>query len=491
MALPVSPAPKSDDVAVLGWSGLTVRIAWTLLARGVRVRPEVLKDARTHVLLHLDPHTPLPHAEDLAASLTSGFVDRARGRPLSDPWPVDVSMPLSPRWRRALEHTITTENVSRLVFRKHYGDGRSLEHIEKRTRIDRLHLEGARAGLREVVRRAAAADGLPLENWPPERIDRLLVRLAAFSPGPCPPILDVAEGGYQDHVGTCVRCDRAVRLLRAGILTVDDLLPPTLGARPTGRVRVLALHFHPEGRRHRRLLRDELGVDTFPVEDDLLLVDFARPDEVESALRMAAELGMPHRDHLRGALLEAPGAWTRHGLVGPMVERARQELKHRIWSVVEGVDELPDPLPPPPSARSLWSTAGGLSLLTVLLARLALSPADAAIAETLSVDFSEGRGGIWTAFDLPETSLLTVVREQDGALEVVHASRTPADKMPFAVGDGSWRLHVPGDAVMIIASDRPVHLGPLLSDAAGSPDPMSRLGELLAATPVEWRLHRR
>lgn len=491
MALPVSPAPKSDDVAVLGWSGLTVRIAWTLLGRGVRVRPEVLRDARTHVLFHLEPHTPLPHGEDLAASLTSAFVDRARGRPLSDPWPQDVRMPLSPRWRRAIERTVATDEVARLVFRKHCGDGRSLEQIEQRTRIDRIRLEGARAGLREVVRRAAAADGLPLESWPPERIDRLLVRLAAFSPGPCPPVLDVAEGGYQEHVAVCVRCDRTVRLLRTGTLTVEELLPPTLGARPTGRVRVLALNFHPEGRRHRRALRDELRVDTFPVEDDLLLVDATDLEAVGAVVRTATELGLPHRDHLRGVLLEGAGVWTRHGLVGPLVERARQELRHRIWSVVEGLGELPEPLPEPPSARPLWTTAATFAAAAVLFARVALAPADAAVAEGLEVEFTPARGGIWTAFDVPEDALVSVVREVDGALEVVHAARIPGDKVRFAVGDGTWRLHVPGDAVLIVRSDRPLDFTPLLAEASATADPLARLEELLADRAVEWRSHRR
>src|SRR5690606_11981481 len=240
----------------------------------------------------------------------------------------------------------------------------------------------------------------------------------------------------------CVRCDRTVRLLRTGTLTVEELLPPTLGARPTGRVRVLALNFHPEGRRHRRALRDELRVDTFPVEDDLLLVDATDLEAVGAVVRTATELGMPHRDHLRGVLLEGVGAWTRHGLVGPLVERARQELKHRIWSVVEGLGELPEPLPDPPSARPLWTSALVLSAVTLLLARVAVTPADAAVTGSLDVEFTEGRGGVWAAFDVPEEALVSLVRDSGGSLEIVHASRTPADKVRFAVGDGTWRLHV-------------------------------------------------
>ena len=70
----------SDDIAVLGWHGITVRVAWTLLAQGVKVRPQVLRDAREHALYHLDKAVPLSIAEDLSTQLTGQFVQRARGR---------------------------------------------------------------------------------------------------------------------------------------------------------------------------------------------------------------------------------------------------------------------------------------------------------------------------------------------------------------------------------------------------------------------------
>lgn len=490
MALPVSPPPKSDDVAVLGWSGITVRIAWTLLARGVKVRPQVLRDARTHALFHIPPHTPLPHAEDLAAALTEAFVDRARGRPPSDPWPQDMQMPLSARWRRALDRSLNP--LGEVVFRKHYGDNRSLEHLERRlSSVDRMALETARGGLREVVRRAAAADGVPIERWPGERIDRLLVRLAAFAPGPCPPLLDVVEGGYREHTTTCTRCDRTVRLLRSSILTVEDLLPPTLGARPSSSVKVLALHLHPDARQHRRALRNELP-EAFPVGDDLLLVDATDPTTVHEVLRTAAEVGSPVRDHLRGALLEGPGAWTRHGLIGPLVDRAAQEVRQRTWGLVDGLGELPPTLPDPPSARPLWATATVLAGVAAVLLRLTIAPAQAH-DDGLWVDFTAGRGGVWVAFDTPEHAHIGIVRQVEDRLEVVHRSARPADKVAFAVGDGTYRLHVRGGGVLLVSSDQPMDLELLTAQASADPDPLQALGERIrTGTPTaRWRAFQR
>lgn len=495
MALPVSPAPKSDDVVVHGWSGITVRIAWTLLARGVKVRPQVLRDARHHVMLHLEPHVPLTHAEDLAAALTEAFVERARGRQVSDPWPQDMRMPLSPRWRRALDRSST--QLAEVLFRKHYGDNRGLEQLERKLKVDRVALEAARGGLREVVRRAAATDGVPIDQWPGERIDRLLVRLAAFAPGPCPPLLDVVEGGFREHTATCIRCDRTVRLLRSSILTVEDLIAPSVGARPSGTAHVLALHLHPDGRHHRRALRDELlaegGIELFPVGEDLLFVDASGPERIHEVLRIAAELGCPHRDHVRAALLVGPGAWTRHGLVGPLVERAEHEVRHRTWGLVDGFGELPPPLPPPPSARPWWMFAASLAIGCAMVGGMALRPVEVSARDTLTVDFTAGRGGVWAAFDLPEEACLGVVREVQGRLEVVHASARPTDKVVYALGDGGYRLHTEGEALLIVSSARPVDVEGLARRASEAPDPLERLAELVrdADPSADLGLHRR
>lgn len=486
MALPVAPPPKSNDVAILGWAGLTVRVAWTLLVSGVKVRPDVLRDARIHVLYHLDAAIPLPHAEDLATRLVEEFVARARGQAPNDPWSADWEMPLSPRWRRALDKSL--DAVSEAVFRKHYGDDRGLALLEEALQVDRIALEAVQSGLREVVRRIAVADGLPLDGWPPERIDRLLRRIAAHAPGPCPPVLDVAEGCHREHVVTCPRCDRMTRLLRSSVLEVDDLFPPTVGARPAGRARVLAIHLHPDARRTRRRLVDELPVDAFSIGDDLLLIDGSQIEAVAPVLRMAAEVELPPREHLRGVVLDGAGTWTPRGLVGPLADKAAREVLHRSWGAVDGIGELPPPLPPPPSARRWWAATAAVVLVGLVVLGLALTPPPPVGPASLDARFTPGRGGTWASFDVPEDSVVSLVAERDGALATLLVSKDAADKVVFATGDGGYRVHVQGDAVLVVATDAPLpDLAAQVRAAQATDAPIEHLAEQLAATSeVRW-----
>lgn len=486
MALPVAPPPKSNDVAVLGWAGITVRIAWTLRALGVKVRPEVLRDARNHVLYHLDAAVPMPHAEDLALRWVEGYVARARGELPVDPWPADWEAPLSPRWREALAGSDPTVEA---VLRKHYADGRSLSRLESQLPgVDRAALEAIQHGLREAIRKIRVTDGLPLEGWDNARVDRLLKRIAAYAPWPCPPPLNVAEGCHREHILACPRCDRLLRLVQNQVIAVDDLYPPTVGARPSGRARVLALQLHPDARRVRRSLNAELPVPAFPAGEDIVLLDGAAMEAIAPILRVAAEVGLPPREHLRGALIEGVGSWSAHGLLGPLPERAIREVHERSWGVVDGVGSLPEVLPEPPSAKRWWIGAAGMCAVAGAMVTLAMVAPGPVPGSTLEVGFSPGRGGTWVAFDVPESSVVTVVAERDGELVPVLASSTAADKALYAMGDGTYRVHVAADAVLIASADGPIpRLDRRLRDADASEEPIEALAEQLTSeASVAW-----
>jgi hypothetical protein len=488
MALPVAPPPKPNDVAVLGWAGLTVRVAWTLLEAGVKVRHEILREARTHVLYHLDPTVPLAHAEDLATRLTEEFIARARGQAPSDPWVSDWEMPLTQRWRRALDKSL--DEVSGVIFRKHYGDSRPLSKIEEQLGVDRTTIEAAQTGLREVVRGIGVSDGLPLDSWAPERIDRLLRRIAAHASGPCPPPLDVAIGSHVEHVQGCTRCDRLTRLVRSSAIEVDDLFPPTVGARPSARTKVLVVQLHPDGRKARRLLLESLPRPVFPVGDDLLLLDGTDPGAALAVLRTAAEVTSPAREHLRGLVLEGPGTWTERGLVGPLPEKAAREVLHRSWGSVDSVD-LPHALPEPPSARAMWLMVAAMALTLVTITTLAvLSPR--AERRDLQAEFTPGRGGIWAAFDVPEPALVYLVGLREGGLWPVLYSQGAADKALYATGDGSYRVFVPGEGALLLVTDHPLPLPSLeqaLQGAQAGAEPLETLaGELEKEGRVRWSL---
>ena len=459
------------------WAALTVRVAWTLLAEGVRVKPGVLRDARDHVLFLLPPELPAALAEDRASVETARFVARARRKAWDDPWPQDWEMPLSPRWKRQLDRGAAPLHAA--VAKLHYGDGRPLESLERVLNVDRTALDAARGGLRELARQIVAADGLPVETWPNPRLDRLLRRLAAWSPGPCPPVLEVAEGRHRDHVAACPRCDRTARLVRSQVLRPADLLLPSTAALPSGDVTLLAVHFHADARRHRdRWLaeaesppasaRHLLPLGAAPIADDLLLVDATDPERAYALVRLACEVGAPAREGVRAAIVRAPGRWSLHGVLGEAGDRAEAQVRSRAWGDVEGMETLPIALPEPPSTRRAWTLVAGLAVAAAVAWAVALAPQRDAPAFALDVDFAPGRGGVWATFDVDDDANLALVRDLGGKLDVVMSSATPADKSKFALGDGAFRVHTQATGLLVAASPAP--LSELTAWASAAPN---------------------
>jgi len=168
-----------------------------------------------------------------------------------------------------------------------------------------------------------------------------------------------------------------------------------------------------------------------------------------------------------------------------LAERAVEEVRTRSWGTVDTMGELPEPLPTPPSARRLWSVVGVLAVVALLTGAVALRSAMPPRDAALEADFTPGRGGIWSGFDVDDRALVTIVRESGGVLDVVMRSESPADKMALAVGDGSYRLHSMGSAVLIASTSAPLSdVDAMVESASGAPDPLSDLGErILAADP--------
>ncbi len=485
-----------SDIATAGWAGITVRIAWALLAEGVRLRPDVLRDTRDHVFYNLHTGLSLVAAEDRAGELTSRLVARARRKTHVDPWPQDSAMPISPRWKRAIDRSLTP--ITSQVFRQHYGDGRGLESLEKALQVDRIALEAARGGLREVLRRAGMHDGLPFDNWPTARLDRLLKRLAAFAPGPCPPAIEVAEGHHRAHIGQCIRCERTYRLVQGNKIAIADLLPPVGGNRPTNLVKVLAVHVHPDVRQHRDVLVRELvdlepTIQCFPVGEDVLLLDAQNYEPVKNLLQLAAEVGKPSRDHIRAVLLEGPGRWSSLGLLGPVVESAEVAVRSRSWGSIDGMGELPAPLPPPPSAKKWWIGVGLSAMVGIAATIYAVLPGAPDIVFPLDLEFTAGRGGVWGAFDVEEGAHITIVREASHEVQVVLQSDSVGDKATLATGDGAYRFHAQGEGALIISSPAPIpELEAQLAAVGSEESPLDALAERIRATqPVAdvqlWR----
>lgn len=465
-------ASRAPTVPSMTWAAVTAQVAWTLLCQGIRITPDVLRDARDHALLHLDPSTSPSDAADRCLAITHAFVRTAKRQAPLAPSP-DEDRPIAKSWRRRM--LANSSQVGELVLREHYGNSRPLDVLAKAVQCDRGPLETTRGELREQLRQILIRDRVPATEWESERLDALLMRIAVFSPGPCPQMRRVLDGKEREHTRRCVVCGRARRLSNAGTLGAADLVLESPVPWPRTQGNVLAIHLHPDGRRHQGALAAEFAVPVFPVGDDLLVVDLDDTDEVHRVLLLAAEAGMPNREHIRAIALRGPMRWSRHGLLGPLLARAERRVRAAPWGLIGGLGELPAPLPPPPSSRPVWAGVVALAVMCVLVALQSLGPARAANS-VLMPEFTVARGGVWTEVNLNESDLLTIVRMADGELDIVLASQTIADKAALAVGDGTYRAHIMGDGVLVASSHAPIpDLDALVAAAHRSPSALEDL----------------
>ena len=363
-------------------------------------------------------------------------------------------MPISPRWHLALTNSLNP--LSQTVFLKHYGDGRSIQQLAQRLQVDANALEASRAGLREIVRGAARGDGVPLDGWSSERVDRLIHRLAAYSPGPCPSTFEVCSGAHPQHVKTCCRCSRMSRLVQRGMLKLEDLTAPSLGVRPNTELEILALHFHRDGLRHRDELIKAIDAPKQPLGDDLLIVDATDFATLSRTLVVAAELNMPGRDHIRGTRMKGLGQWRKGRLLGPLPAQAEQEARYRPWGIIDGIGELPQPMPEPPSARPVWLIDGVLALVTMLLFLPIVHAAPEVPEPTFHPTFAEDEQGIWVHMDVEDTATICVITEDRHGVHLRVAPDGPASKAEIALGDGTYRMHDVGNAVLVAKMGTPL-----------------------------------
>lgn len=472
------PSPLSTDVCDLAWGPVTVRVVWTLLHAGVTVRPDLIVDARDHVFYHLPPDAPVHVAEDRAERLTLEFVARAQGQAPAEPYAEDWLTPPSLRWRRRLHASLAP--LAAWVLRLHYADRLDLDRVAWRTGEDRLACEAAREGLREVVRRAAADDGVPLDAWPEARLDLLMHRLASLSPDEGPPLQELVDGKHPDLLTRHVTGSRALGLVRRGDLRRDMLVPPPGGGRPVQELTLVALQLDRDGKAHRDTVQAELPGVRVPVGDDVLLIDGLHLQSVHDVLSLAAQVGAPGRQNLRGIVLRGHGRMSRHGVLGPLAEQVELALRAVPWGQIEGMDDLPDVLPAPPSAWPVWTAAVAAAALAFVVARAAAQPLVPPVVHPLVADATPARGGVWVDFDVDDEADLVIVRRERTALATVLSSASPSEKLRFANGDGSYRLHTLGDGLLIASLSEPLpDLERRVASAGQAADPLAALASSL------------
>ena len=276
MPLPISTGTsspqKGDDIAFTNWPGITARVAWTLHIHRVPVTEQNLDAARSNAIMQIRRTETMFRSEDLAEHYTTSLICRHQRKRQNDDFPHDITVSLSESWREAL-HAQAQANIAN-VLRLHYGHHLTTQKCAETTHTELLLINAGVNAIREIVVKAANADGFPLDDWSNARIDRLLRRLVAVPPEPCPEKIIMGDELHTEHRRHCVRCDRVINLLKQEVLSPADLIPP-MNYRPQQEVSVLAWQSSLSAIRHRRRLEHSINLNKTELSADTVLFDLS------------------------------------------------------------------------------------------------------------------------------------------------------------------------------------------------------------------------
>ncbi len=442
----MADVPSRTDL----WLPVTLRVAWELHTSGFRVRAQILDCAREHVLRSLPPDVQVEQAERLASIYTSDFVDRFQNHRYHRPTIEDdlnVNCPL--RWRHHLEDKL--DSVSKVVFRFHFRDGFSLESVSARSAIPMKRIVKSRNRLHSLLRRIAQQDGKDFSTWSETRLDLLLSRVANVAEDNDLSPEDILSEEGRALVNICPRINRAYRLLRHGIISINDLHPPEGTTIPTGRKSLLSLMLHPDARQHSSLLKRALVDYAISISGDAWLIPQDKLPEVHAALAYLSEVNTPARHHLRGALVSGPGRIFKGVFLGPLPVRALEATRARPWGELDGIAELPPPLPPPPKSQSWWVGAA-LSLIVGIWGLLwATTPEMDPPTYPMRAEFYVNDQDVRVRFDVDDNASLSILTLAEGDLNVVYQN-LGTEKGVLATGDGRYLFRGQVDDIIVISS---------------------------------------
>lgn len=444
----------------------------------VRVRPMLLQDAREHVLRCLAPGASHDEAERLASLYTRDFLRRIKKKRYRRTEPdMDVNVVVPRAWRGRLLDML--DPIGQMVLRSHYGDGYPLSEVERNTRYHRRALARTREHVRAAARSFLSAEGTDISSWDEKRLDTMIRRIANQAEPGCPGPGGLLSPAGEAHARSCPRCSRALRLIRWGIISTNDLFLAE-NQRPfsSQTCKLLAVLLHPDGRKHHAAVARALGGDAISVGRDCWLIDAEDLSHVKASLSALAQLNTPPRHLLRGALVEGPGRWSQQVLLGPLPVCAIEAARARPWAEVDGIGELPPPMPAAPRATRWWMAAGVTGILAGLAGYGALRPVPPLPACPVEASFEVYPEGVVTRFDTDDLAIVDIVVWESGALRLV-AQGASTEKGRWATGEGDFQLALPGaDRVLVISSPEGVSQLPiLLEQVADSPDPITVLAD--------------
>lgn len=449
----------------------------------VRVRPALLQDAREHVLRSLPAGAGQDEAERLASVYTHDFLARLKKqryrRPTLD---ADVSVVVPRDWRDRMLDML--DAPGQIVLRSHYSDGYVLTDVERNTRYHRRALGRSREHVRACARALLSAEGPDTSGWSEKRLDIMICRIANQSEPGCPGPGGLLSAAGEEHARRCPRCSRALRLIRWGAISPNDLfLSESQRPLDTQRCKLLAILLHPDGRQHHSVVAAAIGDAAIGVGRDCWLVDAGELNPIRAALSSLAQLNTPPRHLLRGALVDGPSRWSQGMLLGPLPVYAIEAARSRPWSEVDGIGELPPPLPPAPRATRWWLTAALTGALAALSGAWALSPPPLSPDCPVVARFAVNPVGVAARFDTDDLAVVDVIVQDAGSLRVV-ARAAAADKGRWATGEGDFQLAMPGAERLLLVSSRDGldSLPELLEEVRREPDPIAALAERIRAT---------
>ena len=478
--MPPSP-PAGHSVTPLRdlWLPVTVHVAWTLVKRGYTVSPDLLGDAREHLLRGLPAGLTIDQVEWLTPAWVDNYLAR-RVNSRVEPAPAigpEVRIPAHD-WRdRLLEDA---DRGMEAVFRFHYAEGMSLDKAAHHLRCASRTLDAARTRLRSSARTLMTPE---VDRFPDTRdpmVDTLLRRLATLASRDAPGPMGLMSSKGLARAETCPRTSRAVRLIRSGHLDPRGLFPPADGSNPTsGTISVICLLVHPDARRSARNVAAVVGDQGVSVGSGVWLLPADAEASLYGSLAHLCEKGRPARHHVRATRSEGSGRWSGRTLLGPVANAAVDATRAVPWGDVCGRPPLPLPAPPPPSANRWWAAALISAAATITIGVAIAQPAPISSPTSVDASFSSSPDGWDVRFDVPDRATLDVVVVEDQQVRILHRSLGSV-RGAWATGDGAFRAKLPGDQVALLASRDGIHdLERLVLDASQHPDPISALEQMV------------
>lgn len=474
---------QMNDVMIRNdlWVPITIRVAWDIYMARIEVRPNILTAAQIHVLSHLPSDVTVDKAERLAGVYTQDFIKRYTEQRYEMPsWDMDFEAPFSLEYRSKL--LARSDKNAHRVFWLMYSDGLSMQKVAQKISKPVRTVEKICSVLRTHMRGVAAEMGLDIQSWNDTRVDRAISFVGTLATGEDLNLDELGTSAGKKYTRRCPRLRRAHYLLRKGVLSLRDLSVPD-DHQFVPRRQMLALRLHPDAKKYAKNIEEALGDSAVSVEQQghAWLIDGIDIEDAEVALRDLAYHGTPAKQYVRGAMVSGPGDWFENFVLGPLPMRCLDAVRSKTWGDVDGMDELPVPLPPPPKATQWWMAAAMSTLLSLTSIAWAIETTDSGSTAPLDAEFDAYTEFVDVRFDLPDDAHVAVVRLKGGILQI-DGAYTPITKGRLSTGDGRFILRVDAPRIAVISSSEPItDLDILMQAAQVNSDPMDALEQQVLA----------